>query len=72
VAELSTLTTDDRRRLLLPATRAARQRVTPLVALLDPQLQALAGVLPSYVLDAVTGLRESLIRWEKDEQSCAG
>lgn len=68
VAELSTLTADDRRILALPNTRLARARIAPLLILALPQVQKMDGALPSYVSTKVQELIDAFARWERDER----
>lgn len=51
------------------ATRIARKRCEPFVALALPQLAALRSSLPSYVVEAIDGLIAAFQRWESDEKA---
>lgn len=68
-AVIEPLSERDRRVIVLPATQAARARLTPMITIALPQLATFRPMVPSYVADAVDALIAAFSRWESDERT---
>lgn len=63
------LSADDKRIVVSPDSRSARRRAAPFVLMALPQLAALRGKVPSYVMNAIDDLSAAFARWESDERN---